>query len=52
MVYIKGLWHVCIISDSFSISQTEMFKALERDDSGKIELDMQQVCEKENDKNN
>lgn len=29
----------------FSASQPEMFKALERADSGKIELDMQQVRE-------
>lgn len=29
-----------------SASDPEMFKSLERQDSGKIELDMQQVCER------
>lgn len=29
-----------------SVSYSEMFKSLERQDSGKIELDMQQVCER------
>lgn len=40
------LWHIHIASVSFCSFYPEIFRTLKRADSGKIELDIQQVCKR------
>ena len=44
LICIRELRHVYIASIFLFVFQPEMFKALEKADSGKIDLDIQQVC--------